>query len=672
MNLNDSLTSIKGVGEKVYETFKKAGLYTVGDLIKNFPRAYDKYEEVVSLSEAKPFTRNAVLATVKSNPKIIRYGSKSAVSFYACDDTGTFEVRFYNASYMVNAFNVGDKRVFRGVLTPFKDKLILKQPKAYTKEVYDKLSGQIYPIYSLTKGLTNDRIGKTLSEALKNIKLPEDFLTFDELSKNQFLPMDLALKNIHFPENDLMLYKARRRIVFDEFFNFYSMIQADSDKEKKLSNIHKMIEVSDTLRLQEALPYSLTNAQKKAIRDIFDDLSGDYLMNRLIQGDVGSGKTMVSVMALLMCAANGMQGAMMAPTEVLARQHYETIKSLTDKYSLCFKPVLLTGKMGAKDKREAYRLIKSGEANVILGTQALITEKTEFNNLALVITDEQHRFGVKQREALRDKGLTPHILVMSATPIPRTLALIVYAGLSISVIDELPKSRVPILNCLVDSSFTGKAYKKIQSEIEKGHQAYIICPSVEGNEDSDLNLKDVVSLTKELREFFSDRIRIEYLHGRMKADEKTRIMESFKNRDIDILVSTTVVEVGIDVPNATVILIENAERFGLAELHQLRGRVGRGDSQSYCILMSDTKSDASRERLKILNETNDGFVIANEDMKSRGPGELDGVKQSGGLEFSIGDISKDGDLMLLCAAMYDSLKNRATNIYGNLIDFRTI
>ena len=484
--------------------------------------------------------------------------------------------------------------------------------------------------------------------------------------------MPLAKSSIHFPKDEEDLYKAKRRIIFDEFLLFINATKNKNLENVKLQNNFKMIETADCKRLCEALPYELTNAQKKTFEDISNDMSSVFLMNRLVQGDVGSGKTIVAILALLMCASNGYQGAMMAPTEVLARQHYENVKSLTDKFSLCLKPVLLTGKMSSKDKKEALRAISLGESNLVIGTQALIQDNVEFNNLALVITDEQHRFGVRQREALKNKGLEPHLLVMSATPIPRTLAMIVFAGLSVSIIDELPKNRVPIQNCVVNSGFRKKAYEKIKEELDKGHQAYIICPMVLDNEDYDPNLKSVEQHTKDIKEIFGEHYRVASLNGKMKTDEKTRIMENFKNKNIDILVSTTVIEVGIDVPNATVIMIENADRFGLSQLHQLRGRVGRGTDASFCILMSDTKNEETLKRLKILNETNDGFKIANEDMKLRGPGELNGVRQSGELQFSLGDITKDGDLMLLAGSFYEKASGRLSDIKGNLIDFRTI
>lgn len=672
MNNNQSLSSIKGVGGKTFELFNKIGLFTVDDILNYYPRTYDKYERITSTKDSLANSRNAVYATVKSNPKLTRFSGKSIISFFIYDEYGTFEVRFFNAPYMLKAFKVGDKKVFRGYLKLFRNSLILEQPKTYDYDEYFKLQDVITPIYALTKDLSNLKISKTVSGALSVASLDKDYLTIEECDEMTMLPMPLAKSSIHFPKDEEDLYKAKRRIIFDEFLCFIHATKSKNIENIKLKNNFKMIETADCKRLCDSLPYELTNAQKKAFNDISSDMSSDNLMNRLVQGDVGSGKTIVAILSLLMCASNGYQGAMMAPTEVLARQHYETVKKLTDRYSLCLKPVLLTGKMSAKDKKEALKEISIGECNLIIGTQALIQDNVEFNNLALVITDEQHRFGVRQREALKNKGLEPHLLVMSATPIPRTLAMIMFAGLSVSIIDELPKNRIPISNCVIDSSFREKAYKKIQSELDKGRQAYIICPMVEDNDEDELLLKSVETHSKEVKEYFGEKVNVGTLTGKMKPDEKTRIMESFKEGNIDILVATTVIEVGIDVPNASVILIENAERFGLSQLHQLRGRVGRGEYPSFCMLLSDSKNALTKKRLDVLNKSNDGFVIAEEDMKLRGPGELNGIRQSGELQFGLGDIYEDSDILMLAANKYESLKERIPGKQIKTIDFRTI
>lgn len=672
MDLNTSVSQLKGVGEKSYELYKKLGLFTLDDLIHYYPRSYDKYETIVLLKDAIQNSRNVIMATVKSNPKVLRFNGKSIVSFFVSDESGTCEVRFYNSPFMAKAFKIGDRKVFRGYLKPFKDKLVIEQPKTFNYEDYLNLQNKIFPIYSLIKDLSNERLKKSVQQVISNCNIASEYLYADELKDLTMLPMDKALANIHFPDNEEALYLSRRRIIFEEFLQFYRATKEDENVNKIIPNHHKMIEVSDCTRLMESLPYELTNAQKRTVNEIFNDMSSEYTMNRLVQGDVGSGKTIVAFLAMLMSAANGYQSAMMAPTEVLSRQHFEKIVSLTSKYNLCIKPVLLTGKMSASEKKKAYASIESGEANVIIGTHALIQANAVYNNLALVITDEQHRFGVEQREKFKEKGNEPHLLVMSATPIPRTLALIVFAGLSVSVIDELPKNRIPILNCVVNSSYREKVYSKIRDEIDKGHQAYVICPMISETEEDELGLKSVTQYSKDIKEWFGEGVNVGSLTGKMKPDEKSKIMEHFKNRDIDILVSTTVIEVGIDVPNATIILIENAERFGLSQLHQLRGRVGRGNAESFCVLLTDAKNKETLKRLNVLNETNDGFKIAEEDMKLRGPGELNGVRQSGELQFGLGDINEDGDILLLVSKYYEKIKDRMPSMNTKLIDFRSI
>lgn len=672
MNKETRIENIKGIGEKSASLFHKLGIVNVDDLIKYYPRSYDVYEKATDVVSVVPGQRNAVKATVRSLPKTVKFRGKTIISFFVSDGNATCEVRIYNALYLSKTIKPGDTKVYRGFVKAFRGSLIIEQPKVYPVDDYAALEGTITPIYALTKDLTNEKIKKTVFTALSSVNFDEDYLSSEECKSFSMLPMNQALKHIHFPSDYEKQYLARRRIVFEEFLNFIRISREGASESDKLTNCFPMVEVADCVRFEQALPYELTNAQKRAVKDIFSDMTGDFLMNRLVQGDVGSGKTIVAVLALLLCIANGYQGSMMAPTEVLARQHFETIRNFASKYKLPIKAVLLTGKMGAKDRREALAMISDGSANVIIGTHALFQENVVFKNLALVITDEQHRFGVKQREAFKDKGLNPHILVMSATPIPRTLAMIAFAGLSVSIIDELPKNRIPISNCVVNSSFRIKAYEKIRSEIDKGHQAYVICPMVYENEENELGLKSVEQHSVDIADYFGEKYRIGTLSGKMKPEEKTAVMEQFKEHNIDILVSTTVIEVGIDVPNATVILIENAERFGLSQLHQLRGRVGRGDAAAFCILLSDTKKEATLKRLKVLNETNDGFKIAEEDMKLRGPGELNGVRQSGELQFGLGDIAEDGDILMLAASSFDSLKERMPDAPCNMIDFRTI
>ncbi len=561
----------------------------------------------------------------------------------------------------------------------------MEQAKLYKPEEYGKMAGRMMPCYGTTKGLTNNAITKAVRQALAVSSLPQDHLP-DIIRESEHLdPLEDAIRQMHFPDSKELLVQARERLVFDEFLLFILMLRRMREDNQVVQNQYPMIDVAQTGRLLEALPYRLTAAQQKVWTEIRSDLTSEHVMNRLIQGDVGSGKTILAFLALLMCVANGYQGAMMAPTEVLAAQHYESLSQLQKQYKLPIRPVLLTGSATAKERRQIYAQIESGEANVILGTHALIQDKVVYHDLALVITDEQHRFGVRQRESLAQKGKQVHVLVMSATPIPRTLAIILYGDLHISVLDELPANRLPVKNCVVNTSYRETAYRFMEKEIAAGHQVYIICPMVEEGEMAEL--EDVVSYTARLKSILPAEIQIAALHGKMNPAQKNRIMEAFAARQIDILVSTTVIEVGINVPNATVMMVENAERFGLAQLHQLRGRVGRGDTQSYCIFMSKSPKPETLARLKILNESNDGFYIASQDLKLRGPGDLFGIRQSGALKFVLGDIFQDASILQrasdwadrilyedasLTTPQYASLGEYLKNAVINEVDFRTI
>ena len=499
------------------------------------------------------------------------------------------------------------------------------------------------PVYGQTKGLGNKTITKAVAEALKTRKLERDFLPEYLREKYELAEYNFALEHIHFPGDETELLFSRKRLVFDEFFMFLMSVRLLKEKKSDLESAYVMKRSQESERLKTSLPYSLTKAQEKVLGEVYADLSGGQVMNRLIQGDVGSGKTIIAILALLQAAENGFQGALMVPTEVLARQHLESIEELFAAHGIEKKAVLLTGSMTAKEKRLAYRQIENHEADIIVGTHALIQEKVVYDKLALVITDEQHRFGVSQREMLGKKGEEPHVLVMSATPIPRTLAIILYGDLDISVIDELPANRKPIKNCVVGTDYRENAYRFIEREVKAGRQAYVICPMVEASEM--IEAENVIDYTKTLRENLPAGIRVEYLHGKMKPREKNQLMEDFAAGSIHVLVSTTVIEVGINVPNATVMMIENAERFGLAQLHQLRGRVGRGKEQSYCIMVNASSDKDIQKRLEILNHSNDGFYIASEDLKLRGPGDIFGIRQSGELEFKLADIFTDAGLL---------------------------
>lgn len=563
----------------------------------------------------------------------------------------------------------------------------MEQPRLFRVEEYTALQNTLQPRYALTQGLTNNGVSKAVRKALDSVLSEGNRLEIlPEEIRNEFqlIPLGEALEKIHFPENTQDLIAARRRLAFDEFLLFFLALRKVKE-ENQIRKVEELLEkVPDTDRLLDSLPYRLTGAQQRVWSEIEADLQKENAMNRLVQGDVGSGKTILAFLALLMCAANGRQGCLMAPTEVLARQHYEALLQMSGEYDLCIRPVLLTGSQTAKEKREIYARIADGDANVIIGTHALIQEKVIYRQLSLVITDEQHRFGVRQRELLADKGKGTHVLVMSATPIPRTLAIVVYGDLHVSVLDEMPAGRKPIKNCVVNTSYRQTAYSFIRKQVEEGHQVYVICPMVEEGEMD--GLENVMDYTDKLKAVLPDSIRVAALHGKMKPAEKNNIMEAFSNKEIDVLVSTTVIEVGINVPNATVMMVENAERFGLAQLHQLRGRVGRGDSQSYCIFISGNDNEQTMKRLNILNTSNDGFHIANEDLKLRGPGDLFGIRQSGLLDFKVGDIYQDSDLLLIASSLAEriavqdpdekleqySLLYERMKQDGNSIDFKTI
>ncbi|RHQ79175.1 ATP-dependent DNA helicase RecG [Firmicutes bacterium AF22-6AC] len=635
---------IKGVGEKTAALFGKINVYTVDDLIRHYPRDYETYDAPVSIRETSPGNVQAVYGQITAIPNVKKVRNLSILNAILKDDNGdSIQLTFFNMPFLKKVLKPGGFYLFRGLVQQRGTHKFMEQPRMFTWDEYIQKSGRLLPRYALTKGLTNQTVQKSVAQALEYYPPEKEYLPQVILQKYPMLSHREAVYALHFPESREEMLTARNRMVFEEFFSFLLVLRKNKELAAKTENHFPMYETADTVRFLEQLPFPLTKAQKKVWGELREDMGSPYAMNRLIQGDVGSGKTILAVLALLMCAANGYQGAMMAPTEVLAVQHFETISGYVKKYGIAFRPVLLTGSMTAKEKREAYAKIASGEANLIIGTHALIQEKVEYSSLALVVTDEQHRFGVRQRETLAAKGSEPHVLVMSATPIPRTLAIILYGDLKVSVIDELPANRLPIKNCVVGTSYRPKAYEFIAKEVAAGRQAYVICPMVEEGESEDM--ENVVDYTEKLRAVLPPSVQVAYLHGKMRPADKNRIMEEFAAKEIDVLVSTTVIEVGINVPNATVMMVENAERFGLAQLHQLRGRVGRGEFQSYCIFISTSDTKETMERLQILNHSNDGFHIASEDLKLRGPGDIFGIRQSGEFAFVLGDIYTDANIL---------------------------
>ena len=663
-----SIKEIKGIGEKTQKLFEKVGVSTVGDLIRYYPRGYDVYEDAVSVSEVEEGRTQTITGTVYGRIQVSGSRSMQVTTLYVKDLTGTIKVIWFRMPFLRNTLAKAGVITLRGRVVRKRDGLVMEHPEIfYPSEKYKEKLNTLQPIYGLTAGLSNNVVSKAVKQALDGLDLTREFLPDKIRMRYGLAEYNFAIRGVHFPEDKEVFYHARERLVFDEFLAFILTLQKLKDKNEKLENeyvISKKTEVEEFIR---RLPYRLTNAQRKVWEEIASDMASVTTMSRLVQGDVGSGKTIVAVLALLNTAWNGYQGAMMAPTEVLARQHYESITRLFEEYDIRIKVELLTGSMTAKEKRRAYDRIECGYAKIIIGTHALIQDRVNYDCLALVVTDEQHRFGVKQRETFAKKGRVPHVLVMSATPIPRTLAIILYGDLDISVIDELPANRLPIKNCVVDTSYRKTAYSFMRKQVAEGRQCYIICPMVEESEH--LEVENVIDYASALQEEMGEEINVSYLHGKMKQTEKDDIMERFGKNEIQILVSTTVIEVGIDVPNATVMMIENSERFGLAQLHQLRGRVGRGKHQSYCIFMTGSKSKETKERLDILNKSNDGFKIASEDLRLRGPGDLFGIRQSGLMDFRLGDIYQDARILQMANEAADTLTESACDWLKNLPNY---
>lgn len=665
MELNDSIKTIKGIGDKTASAFARLGIETVNDLLLNYPRTYVTYEDPVDISDLQAGSRQSVRAVVNSRAEVRKVHGLTIVILYAKDFSGTIKLTWFNCPFLRNFFHIGQEFVFVGNVAYKGGMMTMTQPEYYTDDKYGELTHVWQPVYTVTPGITSKTIQKAVRGAEEAIDRLEDYLHDNVLDEYHIMGIQKAIHSIHFPQDEQKLKWAVKRMAFDEFYSFISNLHRIKDDNVYAENTC-IINCDEEVRtFIENLRFRLTGAQMNAVRDMLDDMRSEHVMNRLVQGDVGSGKTIVAAAGLYAVAASGYQGVIMAPTEVLAVQHYKELSSLFEPYGISVG--LLTGSMTAKEKREMYSRIKNMDVQVVVGTHALIQDKVEYGRLALVVTDEQHRFGVKQRERLASKGEAPHTLVMSATPIPRTLAIIMYGDLDISVIDELPAGRIPIKNCVVDESYRKTALGFIMKEVLQGHQIYIVCPMVEASEVLD-DVANVTEYTEELKKSIRDGYdadtSVVCLHGKMKAEEKNRILQDFADGKISILVSTTVIEVGINNPNATVMMVENAERFGLAQLHQLRGRVGRGNLQSYCIFMSGKKDKDTMERLNVLEKSNDGFYIAGEDLKMRGPGDFFGIRQSGELMFKVGDIYNHADMLRAAQDVYDR--------YGQEIDAKLI
>ena len=656
---DQSIETLKGIGEKTAKLFEKVGIRTIDDLLHYYPRGYDTYGEPKAIGELSEDATGAVEGFLKTGATGVHVNGLSIVQATISDMTGKLRLVWYHMPYLKNTLRADSHFIFRGRVIHKNNGLTMEQPQMFKPEAYEELLSSMRPVYAQTKGLGNKTITSAVEQALAIRTLERDYLPASLRIANELAEYNFAIEHIHFPVNEEDLKFARKRLVYDEFFFFLLAVRHLKEKRQNVQSPFHMEKQDECRKLLADLPYRLTNAQMRTLEEVLKDLKSGSVMNRLIQGDVGSGKTIIAVLALLAACENGYQGALMVPTEVLARQHYESVTELFEKHGVDKKVVLITGSMTAKEKRIAYEKVASHEADIMIGTHALIQEKVVYDNLALVITDEQHRFGVAQREMFGNKGQMPHVLVMSATPIPRTLAIILYGDLDISVIDELPANRLPIKNCVVDKSYRPRAYRFIENEVKNGRQAYVICPMVEESEM--IEAENVLDYTKVLRQNLPG-IRVEYLHGKMKGKEKNKIMEEFAAGEIQVLVSTTVIEVGVNVPNATVMMIENAERFGLAQLHQLRGRVGRGDKQSYCIMVNASGNQEKNRRLDVLNKSNDGFYIASEDLKLRGPGDIFGIRQSGDLEFQLADIYTDAVTLKKVSEDVNRLLERDENL----------
>ena len=652
MQLTDSVKTVKGVGDKSLSLLEKLNIHTVRDLLRHYPVDYDNFQMPVQINtalEGQTVTVEGAVSRVTTRPT----ARKKVITCYVSDPSGALKLIWFNQQYLIKILKPGFRFLFRGTVKRDNAEYAILQPKMYQRQEYAKLLGSLQPKYGLTKGITSAFISKAVKQAFSEIKI-EDQLPASFRKENNLMKLSDAVKTIHFPKNMDEALEARKRLVFDEFLDFILALRALKTKKEEAVNNFVITDYSACEKLIGGLPFKLTNAQQKTFNDIKKDMSSVRLMSRMVEGDVGSGKTVIAMLAVLSVVQAGYQAAVMVPTEVLAKQHFYDFEEKLGKYGV--RTILLVGSMTAAQKRKAYEKVEAHEADVVIGTHALIQEGLQFDNLALAVIDEQHRFGVNQRKALKEKGLHPHVLSMSATPIPRSLSLILYGDMDLSVINEMPAERKPIKNAVVDTGYRPTALNFIRKEVLSGHQAYIICPLVEESEDSDG--ENVIDYTDNVRDFFASAalkngdgklIKTEYLHGRMKPSEKNEIMERFAAGETDVLISTTVIEVGVNVKNATVMMIENSERFGLAQLHQLRGRVGRGAYQSYCIFMKGSEGKDIDDRLNILKNNNDGFKVAEEDLRLRGPGDLFGVRQSGELSWKLADIYADAPLLSLAS-----------------------
>ena len=634
--LGDPVTILKGVGEAKAKLFANLNIFTLGDLICHFPRGYEDRTKLVTISELSPDVPACFRATVMNNPRTahIRKGL-DMTKVQLADTTGRLNVTFFNNRFAAGQLEYGREYIFYGAVSGDFVGYNMTNPVFENPDSPGLTTRRVLPIYPLTAGLTNAAVGKAVLQALAVCDPPAEILPETVRAEYGILPAEEAYHAIHQPRDMEQAAQAKKRLIFEEFFVFSAglSLMRSSRAEKKCTPYHNF----NMKPFYGSLPFALTGAQSRAVEEILSDFRSGKPMNRLVQGDVGSGKTMVAAAAAYCAAGNGAQTALMAPTEILAEQHYASLSKLFAPLGITVD--LLTGSMTVRQKREARERLASGETQVVVGTHALLTDATRFLRLGLVIADEQHRFGVAQRSKLSEKGEDPHLLVMSATPIPRTLALLMYGDLDVSILDELPPGRQTVETFLVGESYRARINAFIRKQVAEGHQCFVVCPAVEENQE--LGVKAASAWAETLQQTVFPDLRIALLHGQMKGAEKEATMAAFARGEADVMVATTVIEVGVDVPNATLMVIEDADRFGLSQLHQLRGRVGRGKAKSYCILTSHNRNPETIQRLKALCKTNDGFRIAEEDLKLRGPGDFFGSRQSGLPAFRVGDLSCD-------------------------------
>ena len=634
--LGDPVTILKGVGEAKAKLFANLNIFTLGDLICHFPRGYEDRTKLVTISELSPDVPACFRATVMNNPRTahIRKGL-DMTKVQLADTTGRLNVTFFNNRFAAGQLEYGREYIFYGAVSGDFVGYNMTNPVFENPDSPGLTTRRVLPIYPLTAGLTNAAVGKAVLQALAVCDPPAEILPEAVRTEYGILPAEEAYHAIHQPRDMEQAVQAKKRLIFEEFFVFSAglSLMRSSRAEKKCTPYHNF----NMKPFYGSLPFALTGAQRRAVEEILSDFRSGKPMNRLVQGDVGSGKTMVAAAAAYCAAGNGAQTALMAPTEILAEQHYASLSKLFAPLGITVD--LLTGSMTVRQKREARERLASGETQVVVGTHALLTDATRFLRLGLVIADEQHRFGVAQRSKLSEKGEDPHLLVMSATPIPRTLALLMYGDLDVSILDELPPGRQTVETFLVGESYRARINAFIRKQVAEGYQCFVVCPAVEENQE--LGVKAASAWAETLQQTVFPDLRIALLHGQMKGAEKEAAMAAFARGEADVMVATTVIEVGVDVPNATLMVIEDADRFGLSQLHQLRGRVGRGKAKSYCILTSHNRNPETLQRLKALCKTNDGFRIAEEDLKLRGPGDFFGSRQSGLPAFRVGDLSCD-------------------------------